>query len=237
MDNMLKNSLVSIGIEPDEDKINKLNRYYEMLVEKNKVMNLTAITEYEDVVIKHFIDSLAVVHAFPLDNVNKIIDVGTGAGFPGIVLKTYFPKISFTLLDSLNKRIKFLDEVKEELKLDDLENVHGRAEDYAHRPKYREQYDLCVSRAVANLATLSEYCLPFVKKGGYFISYKAKDCMEEINSAKKAIDMLGGQIKEIIDYTIPGTEITRTFVVIHKIKNTSSKYPRKAGCPSKEPLK
>ncbi len=236
MSDFLKNSLNGIGVEASDKQIEKLNKFYEMLVEKNKVMNLTAITEYEDVVIKHFIDSLIIQHAYSFDNVKSIIDVGTGAGFPGIVLKIFNKDINFTLLDSLNKRINFLNEVKEELELENLSLIHGRAEDFARQPEYREQFDVCVSRAVANLSTLAEYCLPFVKKGGYFISYKAEDCSKEIDDAKKAIFLLGGEIENIISYDIPNTDITRTFVVIKKISAISKKYPRKAGLPSKEPL-
>lgn len=237
MDNsFLKDSLVSMGIDASEGQINNLNKFYEMLVDKNKVMNLTAITEYEEVVVKHFMDSLAVKHAHSLDNVNSVIDVGTGAGFPGIVLKIFNPEISFTLLDSLNKRINFLNEVKEELQLDKLNLIHGRAEDYARMSEYREQFDICVSRAVANLSTLAEYCLPFVKKDGYFIAYKAEDCAKEIDAAKKAVFLLGGKIENTILYKIPNTDITRAFVIIKKTTPISKKYPRKAGLPSKEPL-
>lgn len=237
MDNLLKNSLMSIGVEPDEEQLEQLDRFYEMLVEKNKVMNLTAITEYEDVVIKHFVDSMAVINAFSFDKITSVIDVGTGAGFPGIVLKVFNKDINFTLLDSLNKRIGFLNEVKTELGLDKLSLIHGRAEDYARMTEYREKFDMCVSRAVANLATLSEYCLPFVRKDGYFVAYKADDCAEEIENAQKAIFLLGGKIDNVISFRIPNTDITRTFVIIKKISTISKKYPRKAGLPSKEPLK
>lgn len=237
MDNLLKNSLISIGVEPTDEQINRLDKFYQLLVEKNKVMNLTAITEYDEVVIKHFVDSMAVINAFSFDKITSVIDVGTGAGFPGIVLKIFNSDIDFTLLDSLNKRIGFLNEVKSELELDKLSLIHGRAEDYARMPEYREQFDVCVSRAVANLATLSEYCLPFVRKEGYFIAYKADDCAEEIENAKKAIFLLGGKVENTISYTIPNTDITRTFVIIKKISPISKKYPRKAGLPSKEPLK
>lgn len=236
MSDFLKESLNGIGVEPSENQIEQLNKFYEMLVEKNKVMNLTAITEYEDVVIKHFVDSLIVQYAYPVNKVKSVIDVGTGAGFPGIVLKIFNKDVNFTLLDSLNKRINFLNEVKDELGLDKLSLIHGRAEDFARKSEYREQFDICVSRAVANLSTLAEYCLPFVKKGGYFISYKAEDCAKEIGDAKKAIFLLGGEIENIISYDIPNTDITRTFVVIKKISAISKKYPRKAGLPSKEPL-
>lgn len=237
MSDFLKDSLVSIGLEPSETIINRLNKYYEMLVEKNKVMNLTAITEYEDVVIKHFVDSILISQVLSMDKVKSIIDVGTGAGFPGVVLKIFYENKKITLLDSLNKRIKFLKEVEETLGLSNLNCEHGRAEDFARISDEREKYDLCVSRAVANLSTLSEYCLPFVKKGGYFVSYKAEDCAIEVEEAENAVKRLGGIIEDTIFYKIPNTDITRAFVVIKKVSNTNKMYPRKAGLPSKEPLK
>lgn len=185
MVDFLKEYIQNIGIELNQDKINKLINYYELLIEKNKVMNLTAITEYKDVVIKHFADSLSIIKAVNMSEVTNIIDIGTGAGFPGMVLKIVFPDVKITLLDSLNKRVNFLNEVITGLQLKDINAIHGRAEDYAHNDIYREKYDLCVSRAVANLSTLSEYCIPYVKVGGKFVSYKAGECEEEINSAKK----------------------------------------------------
>lgn len=237
MVDFLKEYIQNIGIELNQDKINKLINYYELLIEKNKVMNLTAITEYKDVVIKHFADSLSIIKAVNMSEVTNIIDIGTGAGFPGMVLKIVFPDVKITLLDSLNKRVNFLNEVITELQLKDINAIHGRAEDYARNDIYREKYDLCVSRAVANLSTLSEYCIPYVKVGGKFVSYKAGECEEEINSAKKAVNMLGGKIEEKIDFILPETDISRTFIVIGKLRNTSIKYPRKSGLPLKEPLK
>ncbi len=210
--------------------------FYEILVERNKVMNLTGITEYEEVVKKHFVDSLAIVNVHNLDSVNSMIDVGTGAGFPGIPLKIMFPNIKVTLLDSLNKRIKFLNDVIDELDLKHIETIHGRAEDFAKDKNYRETYNMCVSRAVANLSTLSEYCLPYVKVGGYFIPYKSGEIEEELHNSEKAIKMLGGIIEDTIKFQLPDTDIGRSFVEIKKIKQTQKKYPRKAGLPSKEPL-
>ena len=230
MVDFLKEYILKIGIELSQDKIDKLIKYYELLVEKNKVMNLTAITEYKDVVIKHFADSLSIIKAVNMSEVTNIIDIG-------MVLKIVFPDVKITLLDSLNKRVNFLNEVITELHLKDINAIHGRAEDYAHNDIYREKYDLCVSRAVANLSTLSEYCIPYVKVGGKFVSYKAGECEEEINNAKKAVNMLGGKIEETVDFILPETDISRTFVVIDKLRNTSVKYPRKSGLPSKEPLK
>lgn len=237
MENLLMDSLSKMDFAIDEEKINQLNKYYEMLVEKNKVMNLTAITEYDEVVIKHFVDSLAITKVYNMIPVNNVIDIGTGAGFPGMVLKIFYPDIQFTLLDSLNKRVGFLKEVAEELSLNKIDAVHGRAEDYARQANHRENYDLCVSRAVANLSTLAEYSLPFVKKGGYFVAYKAEDCLYEVKSAEKAISMLGGKIEDTVMYKIPNSDITRAFVIIKKVNNISNKYPRKAGLPAKEPLK
>ena len=214
--------------------------YYEYLVEKNKVMNLTAITEYEEVITKHFLDSLAVVKTScfkPEELAGKwLIDIGTGAGFPGIPLKIAFPELDILLLDSLNKRINFLNEVTEMLGLTKINTVHGRAEDYAKQKEYREQFDFCVSRAVANLSTLSEYCIPFVKQGGCFISYKSGNVDQELIQAEKAVKILGGQREDVVRFSLADTDMDRSFVVIRKAKPTPKKYPRKAGLPSKEPL-
>lgn len=214
--------------------------YYEYLVEKNKVMNLTAITEYEEVITKHFLDSLAVVKTscFKLEKLagKRLIDIGTGAGFPGIPLKITFPELEILLLDSLNKRINFLNEVTEMLGLTKINTVHGRAEDYAKQKGYRESFDFCVSRAVANLSTLSEYCIPFVKQGGCFISYKSGSVDQELIQAEKAVKILGGQREEVVRFSLADTDMDRSFVVIRKAKPTPKKYPRKAGLPSKEPL-
>ena len=232
----LKRKSEQLEVELSEKQLEQFKTYYEMLIEKNKVMNLTAITEKDEVIDKHFIDSISLKKAVDTTKPLKILDLGTGAGFPGIPLKIAYPNLTITLLDSLNKRIKFLQEVIEELGLQEIEGIHGRAEDFAKQQGYREQYDLCVSRAVANLATLSEYCLPYVKEGGCFISYKSGAVEEEVNQSKEAITELGGRIKEVIAFTLPKTDIERTFVVIEKVKKTPKKYPRKAGLPSKEPL-
>lgn len=232
----LKNIFDKMNIQLSENAEKQLDRYYEMLVETNKVMNLTAITDYEDVVIKHFADSAAIGCVTDMNNKMSVIDVGTGAGFPGIVLKIVYPQLSVVLLDSLNKRVNFLKEVIAELNLSDISAVHGRAEDIARDKAYREQFDLCVSRAVANMSSLSEYCLPFVKTGGRFIPYKADGCDEEVKSAAKAVNTLGGKIEKIDSYVIPETDICRKFIIVNKIRSTSNKYPRKAGLPTKEPL-
>ena len=237
MECMLKDRLEALDIILDQEQINQFDEYYEILVEWNKVMNLTGITEYQEVVEKHFLDSLSIVKVMDMDQVERVIDVGTGAGFPGIPLKIAFPKLDIVLLDSLNKRIRFLDHVIEELGLEGIRTIHGRAEDYARDGKYRERFDLCVSRAVANLSSLSEYCLPYVKVGGRFVSYKSGDIEEEVNDASKAIALLGGKKERIEKFQLPDTDIQRSFVVIGKTKNTQKRYPRKAGMPTKEPLK
>lgn len=213
-------------------------KYYELLVEWNGFMNLTAITEFDDVMKKHFADSLSIVKAFSEIRTEKlkVIDIGTGAGFPGIPLKIVFPQIELTLLDSLQKRLKFLQEVIEQLELGEVELIHGRAEDFCKPSMKREQYDLCVSRAVANLATLSELCLPYVKVGGKFIPYKSEKAEEEVKAAQKAVRLLGGEVKDQIEFELPESDIGRTLVVIEKKSATPKKFPRKAGMPAKEPI-
>lgn len=236
MEKLLIDKAKLLSIELDDTKVRQFIQYYHKLVEWNKVMNLTGITEYNEVVEKHFLDSLSIVKLLDMNECETVIDIGTGAGFPGIPLKIAFPHLRITLLDSLNKRIKFLNAVIDELGLKDIDAIHGRAEDYAKQGAYREVYDLCVSRAVANLSTLSEYCLPYVKVGGIFISYKSGDIEDELNNSKKAIHILGGEINNTMKFTLPGTDIGRSFIEIKKKNCTAKKYPRKAGLPAKEPL-
>lgn len=236
MENFLKNECKKIGVELTEAQIHQFQAYYDFLIEKNKVMNLTAITEYKEVVQKHFVDSLSLIKAIDINNCSSLIDVGTGAGFPGVPLKIAFPHLKVVLLDSLNKRILFLNDLIQLLHLENITAVHVRAEDAARDKKYREQFDLCVSRAVANLSSLSEYCLPFVKIDGLFVSYKSIKIDEEAANARKALFLLGGEYVDKLQFTLPDTDIGRALLVIKKEKKTPMKYPRKAGLPSKEPL-
>lgn len=233
---LLEDSLKKLNISIDEDQKSKFSKYYSLLLEKNKVMNLTRITDEEEIITKHFVDSLMIAKVVDVEKVESLIDVGTGAGFPGIPIKIMWPEIKVTLLDSLDKRVGFLQEVIEELDLEGAKAIHGRAEDFGQDDNYREKFDLCASRAVADLSVLSEYCIPFVKEQGEFISYKADGSEEEIHNAKNAIEALGGSLERIATETIPGTDIKRQFAVIRKIEKTDSKYPRKAGKPSKKPL-
>lgn len=237
--NILYKGLEELNIAISKEQEDMLFTYYDMLIEKNKVMNLTAITELNEVVVKHFIDSISIVKAVDIKILNsdiKIIDVGTGAGFPGIPLKIVFPKLKITLLDSLNKRLIFLNEVIDKLSLHNISTVHGRCEDVGRDIKYREKYDLCVSRAVANLSTLCELSIPFVRIGGQFVSYKAGDSKEEIKNAEFAVSKLGGKMKNIVEFNLPKSDLKRVFVVIEKTKETPKVYPRKAGTPLKAPL-
>lgn len=237
---LFEKGLEELSLTLSKEQKEQFLKYYEYLVEKNKVMNLTAITEYEEVVVKHFLDSLAIVKSpvFEKENLTnkRLLDMGTGAGFPGIPLKIVFPDLSIVLLDSLNKRIGFLKEVIAMLGLNKISAIHGRAEDFAKQKDYREGFDYVVSRAVANLSTLSEYCIPYVKQGGFFISYKSAKLDEELPKAQKAIQILGGQLKDRVSFSLFGTDMERSFAIVKKIKPTPKKYPRKAGLPAKEPL-
>lgn len=225
-----------LGIELSEVQRGQFNQFYELLVDWNTRMNLTGITEYDDVLSKHFFDSLTCIKGLEDWSGKKVIDVGTGAGFPGVPMKIANPTMAITLLDSLNKRIQFLDVVAEDLGLEDVELIHGRAEDYGQNPEYRETYDAAISRAVADLAVLSEYVLPFIKVGGFFVAQKSINAVDEIEQAKNAIGLLGGQIRDIIEVKVPGIDIVHALVVIEKTNATPSKYPRKAGKPTKKPL-
>lgn len=230
-----KKGLEELNISLDNHQINHFLDYYKLLIEWNKLMNLTSITDFKEVITKHFIDSLSLVKVFRPNN-EKILDLGTGAGFPGIPLKIAFPNTKIVLMDSLNKRINFLNEIIDKLEINDVVAIHGRAEDFGKDQSYREKFDLCTSRAVARLSVLSEYCIPFVKVGGCFVSYKSDQISDELNEAKRAIDILGGKILKTEEFDLPGTDIGRSLVLIEKTKNTPKKYPRTAGKPTKEPL-
>ena len=223
-----------IKIELSENEYEKLSMYENLLLDWNEKINLTAITDDYDIWLKHFVDSCT-LNSYISSNSN-IIDVGTGAGFPSIPIKIMNNSIKLTLLDSLNKRIDFLKDVCEKLSLDNINFVHGRAEDIAHDNNHREIYDIAVARAVANLATLAEYCLPFVKKDGVFLCMKAGNCEEEIENGKNSIKELGGKIEKIDKFFLPDGVNERTIIVIKKINNTKNVYPRKAGTPSKKPI-
>ncbi len=240
---LFKNGLAQLNIDLTDEQLMQFETYYDMLVEKNKVMNLTAITEYDEVIVKHFLDSLSIVKSEELrkivtgNNKIRVCDIGTGAGFPGIPLKIAFPSLQITLMDSLNKRILFLQDVISELKLKDIEAIHVRCEEIGSDPKYREKYDLAVSRAVAKLNSLSELSIPFVKKSGYFVPYKSGDIDEELNDGTTAVKKLGGTIEKTEKFTLPLSDHSRTLVIIKKTSPTDKKYPRKGGKVFKDPLK
>lgn len=230
-----RQELEKLNIDLTEEQTEQFLDYYEFLIETNKVMNLTAITDFDEVIEKHFLDSLSLCRVFEVNRQIRVIDMGTGAGFPGIPLKIAFPQIDLLLVDSLNKRIKFLREATKRLSLENVAALHARAEEIAKDKQYREQFDLCVSRAVANLSTLSEYCIPFVKEGGMFISYKSGDIEEEVSAAEKAVAVLGGNINQVYRFELG--EQKRSFVMIEKQKKTPKAYPRKAGIPTRDPLR
>mgnify|MGYP002513060727 CR=1 FL=1 len=230
----IRRAFERISFDLSEKQVEQFVCYYDMLVDRNRVVNLTAIVEFDDVIVKHFLDSLMLsqVESCPK---GKLIDVGTGAGFPGIPLKIVYPDLEVMLLDSLNKRVRFLDDVIGELGLEKIRAVHGRAEDLA-RGEYREGFEFCVSRAVAGLASLAEYCIPFVKLGGRFVAYKSGKVKEELEMGGKAVEVLGGRVVGVREFVIPGTDIFRSLLLVEKVGRTPLRYPRKAGVPVKEPI-
>ncbi len=232
----LKVKAGQLGIDLTELQLQQFDRFFQMMVETNKHMNLTAITEEDEVISKHLVDSLSCSKVMDMSKVKSIIDIGTGAGFPGIPLKIAYPEIEIVLVDSLQKRIKFLNQVIEELGLTKVSAIHGRAEDLARNKEYRANFDLCVSRAVANLSTLTEYCIPFVRVNGYFVSYKAQKGMEELENAKNCLNVLGCKMEEANQFKLEGDDSDRILLKIKKCKGTPKLYPRKAGVPSKNPL-
>lgn len=242
-------ALKEFNIVLSETQAAQFESYFHLLIEWNEKMNLTAITQRDEVYVKHFLDSLSLVRVFEMlekksgrnyaDGKFSVIDIGTGAGFPGIPLKILYPESEVTLMDSLNKRITFLDEVISSLALNEkgsIQTVHARAEDLGQNSVYREKYDLVVSRAVSNLATLSEYCLPFAKTGGFFIPYKSEKAEEELEESKNAIALCGGKYIKEESFVLPQSDLKRTLLVIEKKKSTPKQYPRKAGVPAKKPL-
>ena len=237
MNSLLESASKCMGIDLNQDMVEDFSKYKAMLKEWNEKINITSITEDDEIDLKHFADSLSILKSGKFKGNKKVIDVGTGGEFPGLPLKIYNKDLDVTLLDSLNKRIIFLNEVIEELKMDRITPLHGRAEELGIKSEFREQFDVCVSRAVASLDTLSEYCIPFVKVGGYFISMKGPQVEEEVNLSSKAIDVLGCKVEDVIYVTLPGTDITHSLIVIKKERNTPKKYPRGGGKPKKTPIK
>ncbi|MCL2719460.1 MAG: 16S rRNA (guanine(527)-N(7))-methyltransferase RsmG [Lachnospiraceae bacterium] len=235
--NIFLQDLDELNLKLSNNQLSKFDYYLELLISENEKFNLTTITEPSEIYKKHFIDSLSLIsYGLNFFTDTKVIDIGSGAGFPGIPLKIAFPHLKITLLDSTNKRISFLEDVIDKLNLSDIKPIHGRAEEFAHQSFFRAQYDLCVSRAVANLSTLSEYCLPFVKLGGLFIAYKGEDIDTEISEAQNSTSLLGGQLDKQMNFTLPNSNISRSLIGIKKIKETPVKYPRRAGLPGKRPL-
>lgn len=223
-------------IDLSEEKLEQFQIFYDYMIEMNQVMNLTSITEEDEVILKHFYDSMSVVKYYDFESGEHVIDVGTGAGFPGIPLAILLPEIQFTLMDSLNKRITFLKNVVEKCGLKNVECIHSRAEELAKDEEYREKYDICVSRAVANLSVLLEYCIPFIKKGGKFISYKSISSEGELTDSKNAQNKLCCKLKDNISFKLPDTDNKRNFLIFEKFDHTASKYPRNNGIPRKKPL-
>lgn len=225
------------GVDSSDEKLRQLSGYMEGILDFNESINLTAITDRKEFIAKHYIDSLMCAAMDEINDADTVIDVGTGGGFPGVPLAIAFPEKKFTLIDSLNKRIKIVNQLCDELEIKNVRAIHGRAEELARKKDMREQFNICVSRAVANMATLSEYCLPFVKVGGSFIAYKGPDCESEVKEASNAIEKLGGCLLRIERPEADGVAFDHRLIVVKKIAATAAKFPRKPGTPSKEPMK
>ncbi len=232
----LKEVLHDLGISCSEREMEQFLGYYDLLVKKNEVMNLTRITDWKDAAVKHFADSLSVLSHLSFSEADRILDLGTGAGFPGIPLSIHFPEKHFFLADSVAKKLKFIEEACVSLTIQNVQTIHGRAEDLGQEAQYRESFDLVLSRAVASLPVLAEYCLPFVRIGGSFAAYKTEGAREEVSAAKRAITLLGGKIRKAVTFDLSENGPSRQLIIIEKTGSTSKKYPRKAGTPSKEPL-
>ena len=234
---LLTDALDLIGIEYTGEKIEKFIQYRDFILEWNEKVNLTTITDPDEFVKKHFVDSIVCAGYPEFQSAEEIIDVGTGAGFPGVPLAILNPDKKFLLLDSLNKRVRIIEEITCSIGIHNITFCHGRAEDIAQNEEHREKYDFCVSRAVANLAVLSEYCLPFVKVDGWFAAYKGSAPESEIAESENAIRILGGKKNDIRTFQMEGFDLDHTIVLIRKLKKTMAKYPRKSGMPAKQPLK
>jgi len=233
----IRKALAELNTECTDRMLEQFQVYMDGVLEWNEKLNLTAITDRDEFIEKHFVDSLMAVDSDEVRKAESVIDVGTGAGFPGIPLAIVFPEKKFVLMDSLNKRLKVIDDLCERAGIMNVVTAHGRAEELSRNKLHREKYDLCIARAVANMSTLSEYCLPFIGIGGYFLAYKGPDCEEELNEAKNAIKILGGKIEDVREAEISDFGLSHKIVYVKKIKETPAKYPRKAGTPSKDPLK
>lgn len=235
--NLLLNGAREYGFDLNEEQVDSFIKYKDMLKEWNEKINLTAITDDSEIITKHFIDSISIIKSGVIKDNMSLIDVGTGAGFPGIPLKIIMPSLKVVLLDALNKRVNFLNSVINEIGLKDISVVHGRAEDFAKNKNYREKFDIATARAVANMMVLSEYCIPFVKIGGYFVAMKGPAANEEVSLSSNAIGTLGGKFRGIVETVIPGEELNHKIVIVEKINNTHEKYPRKAGVVEKKPIR
>lgn len=233
---ILLEGLKEWNIELTTEQQLQFEMYYDLLVEWNSFMNLTGITDYEEVLVKHFLDSVALAKELTESKDIKLMDMGTGAGFPGLPLKIIYPDMKVTLVDSLNKRINFLNEVIRILDLKDIETIHARAEELARKDEYREQYDMVVSRAVARTSTLAEFCIPYVKVGGFFVPYKSGSIEEELEEAKYAFQVLGGKLDKLYNFKVPNSDLQRSLIYVKKIKNTPKQYPRAGGKPLKSPI-